>query len=137
MHLHARRIRIDHPDGSPLDIRAELPTHFAETLANLGFDIELGDLPLDEDLPKAPRREVEKKQAMAHAKQVRKERRGERRSRSGGRDGKPGARDGKPAARDGGKPAGKSGSRTGKPGGRAAPSSGRGPLPGTRSSPPP
>ena len=27
MHLHARRLKIDHPDGSPLDVRADLPPH--------------------------------------------------------------------------------------------------------------
>ncbi|MFT3966585.1 MAG: RluA family pseudouridine synthase, partial [Sphingobium sp.] len=87
MHLHARRIRIDHPDGSPLDVRADLPHHFRETLADLGFDLDLGDLPLDEELPRAPRRDVEKQAAKAHAKQYRKERRGERRARSGGPSG--------------------------------------------------
>ncbi len=84
MHLHARRIRIDHPDGSPLDMRAEPPRHFLETLSDLGFDLDAGDLPLDEELPKAPKRLVEKAQAKAHAKQYRKERRGERRSRGPG-----------------------------------------------------
>ncbi|MET0241107.1 MAG: RluA family pseudouridine synthase [Sphingobium sp.] len=126
MHLHARRIRIDHPDGSPLDIRAEPPSHFLETLADLGFDLELGDMPLDEELPRAPRKQVEKDQAKAHAKQYRKERRGERRSRVAGAErttpSRPGfakpagvgpakARVAKPAA---GKPAGRP--AAGKPG---------------------
>ncbi|MCE7798608.1 RluA family pseudouridine synthase [Sphingobium sufflavum] len=83
MHLHARRLRIDHPDGSPLDIRAEPPAHFMETLIDLGFDLDLGDMLLDEELPKAPRKQVEKQQAKAHSKQLRKGRRGERRSREG------------------------------------------------------
>ena len=48
LHLHARRIRIDHPDGGRIDVTAELPPHFAETMAHLGFDPALGDLPLDE-----------------------------------------------------------------------------------------
>ena len=48
LHLHARRLRIDHPDGGRIDVTAELPAHFAESLANLGFDPALGDLPLDE-----------------------------------------------------------------------------------------
>ena len=38
MHLHARRLRIDHPDGGQIDVTAELPEHFAESLAALGFD---------------------------------------------------------------------------------------------------
>lgn len=80
MHLHSRRIRIDHPDGGKLDVTADLPTHFAETLVSLGFDIERGDnLPPDEKAPMT--REQEKAKAKAHAKTYRKERRGERRGR--------------------------------------------------------
>jgi len=83
MHLHARRIRIDHPDGGMVDVRAELPRHFHESLLDLGFDPTKGDLPLDEEIDTRPTREDEKKRARAHAKQVRKGRRGERRSRGG------------------------------------------------------
>lgn len=80
MHLHARRIRIDHPDGGRLDVTADLPTHFAETLVSLGFDIERGDnMPPDERAPLT--REQEKAKAKAHAKTYRKERRGERQGR--------------------------------------------------------
>ena len=86
MHLHARRIRVDHPDadypGGKIDIDAELPQHFAESLTMLGFDRLAGDrMPLDEPLP--PTREQKKAKARAHAKTVRKERRGERRGRRG------------------------------------------------------
>src|SRR3954454_1285206 len=35
MHLHARRLRIDAPDGVTIDVSAELPGHFAESLAML------------------------------------------------------------------------------------------------------
>ncbi|HWJ69499.1 MAG TPA: RluA family pseudouridine synthase [Sphingobium sp.] len=83
MHLHARRLRVDHPDGTPLDTMADLPRHFAETLASLGFEEAEGDLPLD-----APARSKEeekvavKRAANAYAKDVRKARRGERRGRS-------------------------------------------------------
>lgn len=80
MHLHARRIRIDHPDGGKVDVTAELPEHFAASLNSLGFDVTLGDLPIDDGPPPATRA-VRKQHAKAHAKQVRKERRGERRSR--------------------------------------------------------
>jgi 23S rRNA pseudouridine955/2504/2580 synthase len=80
LHLHARRLRIDHPDGGRLDITAGLPAHFAETMANLGFDPALGDLPLDEvkfgETPEGKRRA-----ASAAAKSRRKERKGERRGR--------------------------------------------------------
>lgn len=82
MHLHARRIRIDHPDGGTIDVKAELPSHFAESLADLGFDLSLGDLPLDEGKAE-PSREQLKQYAKQHAKQARKERRGERRARRG------------------------------------------------------
>ncbi|HEX7853935.1 MAG TPA: RluA family pseudouridine synthase [Sphingobium sp.] len=105
MHLHARRIRIDHPDGSPLDIRAEPPRHFLETLADLGFDLEIGELPLDEELPKAPKKLVEKQQAKAHAKQYRKERRGERRGRAGGSPSGRSRSAAAPSGKPGGKPA--------------------------------
>ena len=80
MHLHARRIRVDHPDGGAIDVRADLPGHFAESLKSLGFDPSLGDA-MGEDAPPPPRREVEKARAKAHAKTVRKARKGERRSR--------------------------------------------------------
>jgi 23S rRNA pseudouridine955/2504/2580 synthase len=83
MHLHARRIRIDHPDGGKLDITAEVPAHIAESMAMLGFDPALGDLPFDDSPPPATR-EQKKARAKAHAKLYRKERRGERRGRGKG-----------------------------------------------------
>ena len=80
MHLHSRRIAVDHPDGGKIDIQAELPQHFAESLKQLGFDEMLGNnMPLD--TPPPPSKAVKKQQAKAHAKTVRKARRGERRSR--------------------------------------------------------
>ena len=80
MHLHARRIRIDHPDGGKVDVTANLPEHFAESMDMLGFDLGLGDRPLAEEAP-PPTKAQQKAKAKAHAKTVRKERRGERRSR--------------------------------------------------------
>jgi len=78
MHLHARRLKIDAPAGV-IDISAELPAHFAESLATLGFDAMAGDmLPLEK--PRATP-EAKKRAASAAAKDRRKERRGERRSR--------------------------------------------------------
>ena len=80
LHLHARRLRIDHPEGGRIDVTAELPTHFEETVANLGFDPALADLPLDEvKFGETP--EGKRKAATAAAKARRKERKGERRSR--------------------------------------------------------
>ena len=83
MHLHARRIRIDHPDGGAIDVTAELPSHFAESMKLLGFEQAAGDAFID-DGPPPPTRALQKARAKAHAKTVRKERRGERRGR--GRD---------------------------------------------------
>jgi len=84
MHLHARRIRVDHPDGGKLDVTAEPPKHMVESLQHLGFDLAAGDaLPFDE--PKfAETPEGKKKAATQAAKTRRKERRGERRSRGRG-----------------------------------------------------
>ena len=88
MHLHARRLKIPHPDGPPLDITADLPPHFAETMEHLGFDLSLADNVFKDDTP-PPTREDKKQKARAHAKQVRKEHRGERRRRGGEVEPKP------------------------------------------------
>jgi len=80
MHLHARRLIIDHPDGTPLDVTAELPEHFAASLAQLGFEQSEGEYIPDPsgDLTKDDVKSIAKQ----HAKQYRKERRGERRGRA-------------------------------------------------------
>ncbi len=123
MHLHARRLIIDHPDGTPLDVTAPLPEHFAMGMEQLGFDEADGDA-LPEPLARVPR-EIDKTAAKAHAKQYRKERRGERRGRKSGERGPAGksgppikngpgsksAAGGKPA----GKPAGKPGTKPARP----------------------
>ena len=81
MHLHARSLHIAHPDSGTIDATAPLPAHFAESITQLGFDLTLGDaMPRSDDVP--PNKAVLKQRARAHAKSVRKERRGERRSRS-------------------------------------------------------
>ena len=84
MHLHARRLRVDHPDGSKLDVTAEPPKHIMESLQHLGFDLARGDaLPFDE--PKfSETAEGKKKAISAAAKARRKDRKGERRSRGRG-----------------------------------------------------
>jgi 23S rRNA pseudouridine955/2504/2580 synthase len=81
LHLHARRLRINAPDGRVIDRQAELPAHFAESLAMLAFDRLAGDmLPLDEPDPaKSP--EVKARRNAAAAKSARRARKGERRSR--------------------------------------------------------
>ncbi|WP_062764400.1 RluA family pseudouridine synthase [Sphingopyxis terrae] len=134
LHLHSRRLRIDHPDGGAIDISAPLPPHFAESLEALGFDPLLGDL-LTEEAPRASTKTVQKAKAKAHAKQVRKARRGERRGRAEAKvQSKPGAA--KPAKskpgtaksgapKPGGKPPAKRGPA--KPG--AAKTGARGPAP--------
>ncbi len=81
MHLHARRLRIDHPKGHQIDITADLPPHMAESFADLGLNIELGDA-LVLDAPKFAETSEGKKRVAANiAKSARKERKGERRSR--------------------------------------------------------
>ena len=81
MHLHARRLKIDGLDGKPIDQTAELPAHFAESLATLGFEAIAGDMmPLDNPDPaKSP--ETKAKRVAAAAKSARKARKGERRAR--------------------------------------------------------
>ncbi len=132
MHLHARRLIIEHPDGAPLDVTAQLPEHFANSMDQLGFN-EADGAELAE-APKLPEKEARKVAAKAHAKQYRKERRGERRKRSeapagtrkatgqraGPGGGKPGAA-ARPAAR---KPGGSRPS-TGKPAPRKGPPTGK------------
>jgi 23S rRNA pseudouridine955/2504/2580 synthase len=81
MHLHARRLRIDHPGGHQIDVRADLPPHMKDSFADLGFEIELGDA-LVLDAPKFSETAEGKKRVAANiAKSARKERKGERRSR--------------------------------------------------------
>jgi len=137
MHLHARRLIIEHPDGAPLDVTAPLPEHFANSMEHLGFN-EADGATLGE-APKLPEKEVQKAAAKAHSKQYRKERRGERRKRSeapggarkptGQRAGKPGGKPATPrpaAAKSGSKPAAKR-PAAGKP---SAPRKGPGPRKG-------
>lgn len=80
LHLHARRLILPHPDGGTLDVTAELPEHFADSLAHLGFHPELGDDPFP-DAPVETPGKAQKRAAKAHAKDRRKARRGERRRR--------------------------------------------------------
>jgi len=77
LHLHARRIRIDAPDGGKIDVTAEPPPHLTESLTMLGFDLAAGDLPA---APPRPAGSGQRRVAAA-AKARRRERRGERRSR--------------------------------------------------------
>jgi 23S rRNA pseudouridine955/2504/2580 synthase len=105
MHLHARRIRIDHPDGGQIDVRAALPDHFAESLAALGFEEAEGDLlPLDE-VKFTETAEGKARVAAQKAKAARKERKGERRKRGEVAQSRNGQRPGgKPAGGKGGRP---------------------------------
>ena len=73
LHLHARRLRIDSPEGGKLDVTAELPSHLAESLATLGFELEAG----------AELKRVAPPGSKRPAKPRRESRRGERRSRAG------------------------------------------------------
>lgn len=82
MHLHARRLVIDHPGGGKLDQSAPLPAHFAASMEQLGFDEGASDASPSKGPPPAGRA-AKKQAAKAHAKQYRRARRGERRSRGG------------------------------------------------------
>lgn len=81
MHLHARRLIIDAPGGEEIDAIAELPEHFAASMAQLGFDpAATSSAPLRQStIERTP--EEKKQAARQHAKQYRKARRGERRGR--------------------------------------------------------
>ena len=74
LHLHARRLKIDSPGGGSIDVSAELPEHFAQTMEMLGFEAASGDR-----LP--PRRAATARPRPS--KPRRETRRGERRSRGG------------------------------------------------------
>ena len=84
LHLHARRLVIEHPDGGQIDVTAELPPHFAETLETLAFDVADGAaLPLDPvRFSETPEGKARAEASAAKAR--RKERKGERRSRGRG-----------------------------------------------------
>ena len=119
MHLHARRLIIDHPDGAPLDVTAQLPEHFAASMAQLGFEEGEGDAKLDALLEAdgirgaGPGHDEKKAAAKAHAKQYRKERRGERRKRGDGPGtGPPPRTSAGPKARPGARPGAPSGARS-------------------------
>ena len=73
MHLHARRLIIDHPGGDKLDVTAELPEHFAATMEQIGFDPALSEAAPTEGPPPLDRA-AKKQKARQHAKQVRKTR---------------------------------------------------------------
>ncbi len=115
MHLHARRLVIDHPGGDMIDVTAPLPEHFATSMEYLGFDEAEGNVALDDAAQ--PSREEKKRAAKAHAKDFRKERRGERRKRGGSDGPKPSGAKGKPkgAAAKAAPARGKPAARKGKP----------------------
>lgn len=83
LHLHARHLRIDQPSGGKLEVTADLPEHFAASLEALGFSEAAGDDIRLRDTARARSPDAGKAKARAHAKAIRKERRGERRKRGG------------------------------------------------------
>lgn len=118
MHLHARRLVIAQPaikgEAQPkLDVTADLPEHFAQSMEHLGFDTSASAAePLIIAQPEKTK--AEKKQAARlHAKQYRKDRRGERRTRTAGTRGNTG---GDPVGKRK-KPSKRSGKPNGKPAG--------------------
>ena len=81
MHLHARRIRIDHPDGGQIDVKADLPPHFADTMTDLAFTLADGDALVLDEVKFSGTPEGKRRVALNKAKSARKERKGERRAR--------------------------------------------------------
>jgi 23S rRNA pseudouridine955/2504/2580 synthase len=88
LHLHARNLRIDSPGGGAIDVTADLPGHFAESLAMLGFDPATGEIGQDTAFGTPSPREAQRRSAAAAARDRRRARRGERRSRGGARGGR-------------------------------------------------
>jgi 23S rRNA pseudouridine955/2504/2580 synthase len=84
MHLHARRLKVDSPDGGVVDVTADLPGHFAESLAHLGFDAEAGDRLVLDEVKFSETIEGRRKAETVAAKARRKARKGERRGRGRG-----------------------------------------------------
>ena len=78
LHLHARRLKIERPDGHILNILAEPPEHFANSLEMLGFDPTIGDLPLNEEIDDP---EGKFKMKKNRAREARREKRNENRAR--------------------------------------------------------
>ena len=76
LHLHARRLVIDAPDGGKIDISADVPNHIGESFALLGFDPVLG-IPLVEIHKSATPKPKSRRLSSATSGN----RRGERRSR--------------------------------------------------------
>lgn len=74
LHLHARRLVIDGPDGK-IDVTADLPAHMAESFALLGFDLTLGE-PVEAPPPPPAKPKARRLSASTSGN-----RRGERRSR--------------------------------------------------------
>jgi 23S rRNA pseudouridine955/2504/2580 synthase len=82
MHLHARRIRIDHPDGRhQIDVRADLPVHMEESFNQLAFDVELAEMLQLDEVKFKDTAEGKARLAANIAKSARKDRKGERRGR--------------------------------------------------------
>lgn len=69
LHLHARRLKIDKPGGGSINVTAELPDHFAQSLEMLGFEVAAGE------------RVAATRPAHKASKPRRQTRRGERRAR--------------------------------------------------------
>ena len=72
LHLHARRLKIDSPKGGSIDVTADLPDHFRQSLETLGFEISSADQEAI-GAPQPPK---------SSPKPKRDTRRGERRQRS-------------------------------------------------------
>src|SRR3546814_13893393 len=79
MHLHARRLIIDAPEGGTIDVTADLPTHFAASMEQMGFDLTARNAEPPVYAAPARTRSEKKKAAQAHANTVPNGRGGARR----------------------------------------------------------
>ena len=75
--------------GGKLDVTADLPEHFAASMEQLGFDVNLSEATPMRDDPPPKTREEKKQQARQHAKNFRKSQRSPRRARGAMAKGKP------------------------------------------------
>jgi 23S rRNA pseudouridine955/2504/2580 synthase len=84
MHLHARRLKVESLNDAWLDVQAELPAHMEESFAQLGIDVELGEIKLaalEEEQDTPPMKAKPRTEKLDKQRVVRTQRRGRKRQR--------------------------------------------------------
>jgi 23S rRNA pseudouridine955/2504/2580 synthase len=107
LHLHARRLIISEPkagegSGGTLDVTAELPPHFAASMAVLGFDPALAEAGPLRQGSRQKTAQARKQAARRHFKQARKQARPPRRARGAARAKRKATAKPKPGSKGGG-----------------------------------